>query len=152
VRSLLEAGADPNYVDSTGDLAGYCPLTLAAEEGHAEIVRLLLAAGARNRTFIFDAIRQRHRAVVEQWLTLSDVDVDLIDDSSWITPLIHAASGPLEIVQMLVKAGANVNAVSSEGDTALWRSAREGNLEVVRFLWPLSSEKTRRKAKLVTPP
>ena len=117
VRSLIAAGADPNFVDSKGDYAGYCPLTLAAEGGHTEIVQLLIASGARNRSFVRDAIRNGHSEIVKEWLKLNDIDVDLIDDRDMITPLIHAAGASLTIVQMLVNAGANVNAVSSEGDT-----------------------------------
>jgi ankyrin repeat protein len=146
VRSLITAGADVNFVDSTGDYPGYCPLTLAAEAGHVEIVRELLAAGARHRSFVRDAIRQGHAAIVEERLKLDDCDLDVIDDTDGITPLIHAAGGSLEIVQMLVNAGADVNAVSSEGDTPLRRAVMGGKKDIVKFLWPLSSEATRRAA------
>jgi ankyrin repeat protein len=43
VRTMLNAGVDPNGVSHSGATA----LHLAAWHGHAEIVRLLLAAGAR---------------------------------------------------------------------------------------------------------
>jgi ankyrin repeat protein len=45
VRWLLEQGADPNDRWSHWD-AEVTPLHLAAAQGHAEMVRLLLAAGA----------------------------------------------------------------------------------------------------------
>jgi|SRR5688500_14856831 len=152
VRSLIGTGADVNFVDSKGDYAGYCPLTLAAEGGHTEIVQLLIASGARNRSFVRDAIRNGHSEIVKEWLKLDDIDVDLIDDRDMITPLIHAAGASLTIVQMLVNAGATVNAASSEGDTPLWRAVRRGKTDVVDYLWPLSSEKTRRTAGITDRP
>jgi ankyrin repeat protein len=152
VRALIAAGANVNFVDSKGDYAGYCPLTLAADNGQTEIVQFLIASGARNRSFVGDAIRHGHTEIVQEWLKLNDIDVDLIDDRDMITPLIHAAGGSLTIVQMLVNAGANVNAVSSEGDTPLGRAVLRGNTDVVKYLWPLSSGKTRRTAGVTEQP
>ncbi len=42
VRELLSAGANPDARDAEGD----CVLWWAANDGHVEIVRLLVAAGA----------------------------------------------------------------------------------------------------------
>jgi ankyrin repeat protein len=127
-------------------------LTLAAEGGHVEIVKELLATGARHRSFVRDAIRCGHADVVREWLKLEAINVDLIDDTDMITPIIHAAGGSLEIVKLLVNAGADVNAVSSEGDTPLRRAIMRGRTDIVKFLWPLSSEATRKSARLPQDP
>ena len=44
VAALIDGGADVNVVE----VDGQTPLYIAAEEGSGEIVRLLVAAGARN--------------------------------------------------------------------------------------------------------
>lgn len=53
-RAAIAAGADVNCIDFTGetDWAGYDPVDVAAEQGRADIVRELMAAGAVNRVFV----------------------------------------------------------------------------------------------------
>ena len=76
---LLQNGGDPNIGASWKDNAR--PLHVASRNGHAEIVRRLIAAGAN--------------------VNISDDDGD--------TPLLLAARcGSAEVVQLLVEAGADV--------------------------------------------
>ena len=76
-RLLLE-GVDPNVRDEWGRTA----LSLAAGQGHVEMVRVLLAGGA--------------------WVDPHE------DYDTYETPLMVAAeNGHLEIVKLLVEAGAN---------------------------------------------
>ena len=51
------------------------------------------------------------------------------------TPLIYAAfNGHLEIAKLLVKSGADVNAVSRNGSSALLVASRGGHIDIVKLL------------------
>ena len=84
-------------------------LYLAAQNGHINLVKLLVRAGA---------------------------DVESENTLSRETPLGCAArNGHLEVVKFLVKeAGADVESKSFYGWTPLGRAAQKGHLEAVRFL------------------
>ena len=124
VRAMLARGVDPNSVDANGDTG----LIVAARAGSAATVDALLAAKAdperRNRWGdnammmaalnghhgIMKALRQRNASV---------------DGKGW-TPLIYAATGGHdEIVRWLLAEGADVNAASPNGTTALMMAVRE---------------------------
>ena len=118
-RMLISAGADANLTaaDLPGDgpwLMRNPPLVLACVTGNAEVVKALLEAGA-------------------------EVDTGRADFGS---PL-RAACLPfgrvrgrdrVEIIKMLVKAGANVNAVGEPGGTALGLAAHSALPDVVQTL------------------
>jgi len=93
VSALLTAGANPNIVEQVADdLRGFTVLHLAAELGFTDIVKLLLAAGARA-----DAVT-----------------------SSDLLPLHQAAmNGHTDTVLLLLDAGSDINALNSQGVTPL---------------------------------
>ncbi|XP_071763706.2 uncharacterized protein ankrd50l [Centroberyx gerrardi] len=111
VSLLLERGADPGHRDCDG----MTPLLLAAYEGHEDIVELLLEAGA-------------------------DVDETAGPDANApaaaaVTPLLAAAAmGHIRTVGRVLFWGAAVDAIDSEGRTALSLAAARGSVEVVRAL------------------
>jgi ankyrin repeat protein len=83
----LADGADVN----TKNVLGYTPLHFAAEQGHNEIVELLIANGA-----------------------------DVNARNQWgRTPLHQAANGHNEIAELLITKGADVNAKIEDGGTPL---------------------------------
>ena len=104
---LVEVGADVEL--RTADEFGFTALTAAAQEGHDQIVRMLLERGG--------------------------ADPNVATAYNGTTPLHFAASHDhLDAVKVLVEVGgADVNlARTSEGSTPLHAAAQEGHLEIVR--------------------
>jgi ankyrin repeat protein len=113
VRALLAAGADPDSRDPQPIEQGRTALIAACQEGRLACVEALIAAGA-------------------------DVEKTTVENA-WLggttTPLMTAAlEGHAPIVQVLLAAGARVDAVNSEGDTALRKAAQAGQAEIVGLL------------------
>jgi ankyrin repeat protein len=104
VKTLLAGGADVNAAQGDGMTA----LHWAARSGDAEIVRMLLYAGA---------------------------NVKAVTRLGAYTPLMMAAAlGHAEAVAALVSAGADVKAVNSTGSTPLMLAARSGDARAVTML------------------
>ncbi len=100
VKLLLRAGAEPNVPDSLGRTS----LSSAAVGGNPEIVRLLLQHGAD----VHVATKRPAPGVIPVSVTIQKHGPPT---GTGVTPLHYAAAfGPLESVQMLLKAGAKVNA------------------------------------------
>ncbi|XP_061091867.1 ankyrin repeat domain-containing protein 50 [Conger conger] len=109
VSALLERGADPSHRDSDG----MTPLLLAAYEGQAQVLELLLEAGAD----VDESAGLRGNA------------------SAAVTPLLAAASmGHGAVVSTALFWGATADAIDGEGRTALSLAAARGSVEVVRAL------------------
>ena len=104
VTTLRNTNADVNAKDALGRT----PLGIAAEKGHAEVVKFLIENGAEVN----------------------------ITDSSDNTPLIFIIhkTGNLEITERLLERGAIVNAQNRTGETALMYAAWRGHSEIVRLL------------------
>ena len=105
VRLLLEAGADVNWANEFGTT----PIHLAAENGHTECVRLLLAAPG--------------------------IDVNKADYAG-DTPLIEATlCGNTECVRLLLAApGIDVNKKNKDGFTPLYWAERNNHTECARLI------------------
>ena len=104
VQRLLEAGAKPNTRIATGET----PIMTCASSGNADAVRLLIARRA---------------------------DVNAKEPSQNQDALMWAAAERHpNVVRLLVEAGANPQAHTKKGFTALHFAAREGDLESARRL------------------
>lgn len=109
MRIELEAGADPNGTPWVGAMASYLPVYLAAKAGRADILALLVAFGA---------------------------DIDL-RDTNGARPLDSAAGhGELDIVRLLVEAGASPNPREDDPDVKrpLVVAADRGRVDVALYL------------------
>ena len=104
VTLLVEQGVDKNQV---GNYYETTALSVAANDGHLDVVRYL----------------------VEQGAGMEKVDRD------GNTPLIYASDcGHLEVVRYLLDQGADRDAVDYEGYTPLHCAAQQGHLETAKLL------------------
>jgi len=108
-RELLSVRKHKNHIANvnTKDLDDFTPLHNAVSENHLDVVRLLLARGAR---------------------------IDLVT-SSLSTPL-HLACyrGNKEIIKLLVENKADINAKNSEGNTPTHILSSQGSLQILQWL------------------
>lgn len=137
-RDLLGEAAEAGYleivqilIDATKHLPGASfqgainnALLLAANEGHLEVVKTLLAVGAKS--------------YLSEEYDKKDVHSALI---------LAAQEGHFEIVKALVEAGAvNVNENTEHG-SAIWMAAVSGHEEMFNYLAPLSELELRQQAE-----
>jgi ankyrin repeat protein len=133
---MLEPAMDEDALARLGRTA----LMEAALLGHHEILDLLLSAGADvnprdeiGQTALILAADKDPSMVRE--LLEKGADVNVQTSISGETPLIAAAyAGRLETVEMLIKAGANVNIRAKNGKSALDVALDKGFAEVVKSL------------------
>ncbi len=149
VRLLVEAGADVNAAEGFG---GNTPLHEAVEQGDAEIVKILVAAGAdveaegfMSRTPLSLAAEE---GATEIMLILlgpgpeAGMSADGEDkEAASVTPIGSEAlftaieNDDVEMVRLLVEAGADVNAAEGfGGNTPLHEAVEKGDAEIVKIL------------------
>lgn len=133
------------------------PINSAAENGHIEIVKLLLANGAditvqdaKGWTPLNSAAWGGHLEVVKLLLE-NGADFTVPSNDYW-TPLVVAAyHGHLSVVQLLLEKGADIIASTEDGWTPLNSAARGGHLEVVKLLLENGADMTVQDADGWTP-
>ncbi|HZT42720.1 MAG TPA: ankyrin repeat domain-containing protein [Chthonomonadaceae bacterium] len=133
VESLLKQGIDPNL-----NLNGHTPLTEAVRSGSGDTVDALLRHGARpNDTLVAYALFQQRPEIARRLLaqdhSLNGENFMPTAPSGYTLLMNRAANGDAEGVQMLLKAGANVNR-TLQGYTALMEAARIGRNDIVKML------------------
>ncbi len=136
-RVLIEAGADVNAKDNIDD----SPYLYAGARGHLEILKMTLAHGADlksvNRYGGTALIPASERGHVETVRTLIEAgtDVDHVNRLHW-TALLEAiilgdgGERHQKIVDLLVKAGADVNLADGEGVSPLQHARARGYKEI----------------------
>ncbi|KAH8651560.1 ankyrin repeat-containing domain protein [Tricladium varicosporioides] len=145
VQILLDSGAEVNAAGSIK--YGFTALQAAARQGDLFITKMLVAAGADIHTpsteggcsTISAAIMGMNLEIVQLFLRTASPN-DLVDS----VPLLFRASayGKPEIVQCLIKAGANINALYTNKllnynypRTALEAALNYSRIEVFEMLW-----------------
>ncbi|KAJ8688196.1 hypothetical protein QAD02_023991 [Eretmocerus hayati] len=140
IGSLLEAGADPNAIDSRGRTClHYIATPRRSDDGapYRDMINLLLVYGASpdivdkdgNTPLILAASsNHKHMPVIIEKLILAGANSESIDSKRW-TSLHHAAyHGIIENVRTLLSCGASPVSVDFEGVTPLHRAMENENV------------------------
>ncbi|WP_262271930.1 MULTISPECIES: ankyrin repeat domain-containing protein [Microvirga] len=140
-RVLIEAGADVNAKDRIND----SPYLYAAARGYLEILKMTLAHGAdlksTNRyggTALIPAAERGHVDTVRT-LIEAGVDVDHVNNLGWtalLEAIILGDGGEChqQIVDLLVKAGADINLADRDGLKPLQHVRSRGYREIEAIL------------------
>jgi quinoprotein dehydrogenase-associated probable ABC transporter substrate-binding protein len=151
IKTLVELGADPNRPAEDG----MTPLVAAAMRDHVPSVKALLEAGANVEQPGPEGFRPLALAIAEskyevaKALIEGGADVSVASGQDGLTPLmlIAAQTGPAEgarflpgstrpsdIAKILIERGADINAQSKSGITALMVAATHNSAPMIGFL------------------
>lgn len=141
VEELLQHGANVNALTENPNFPQGSAMQAACESGRLEIVQLLLEHGANpNNGSGIDsppiiAAARRGEAEILDVLVKAGADLNIFGGPDKSTPLINAAAFlPTTSLRTLLDAGADINLADEDGDTALIISAFRGDVEAVEFL------------------
>ena len=137
MKAHLAAGTDVDAADANG----ITPLIAAVTSDQLEIVRLLLSAGAdinargpEDRTALIYAIQAEQPEMALFLLEQEDVDLEA-RESHGSTPLVEAVvSRQLQVVEVLLERGADLNGPGPVGRTALHCVAPQLDVEMLKWL------------------
>ena len=145
VTMLLHFGADPNQKENGGwtpfpTSNGWSPLMAASENGHINIIDVLVKAhcdpnlcAKDGMTALYLACQNRHSDIVSSLLEFG-ADPNSRWMNSW-TPLMAASiDGYSEIVELLLQANGDPNICSKEGLTSLYLANQNGHSAIVTLL------------------
>ncbi|KAF7972855.1 hypothetical protein HWV62_16888 [Athelia sp. TMB] len=137
VQHLICNGADVNIL---GLEESTSPILIASEEGHVEIVRMLLDKGANvnaeGGTYGSALQAASVGGYLEVAKLLMDKGANVNFEGGIYVSALRAASefGHLELVKLLLDRGANVNAEGRAFGSALQAACTEGHLELAKLL------------------
>ena len=134
-RQWLDEGLDPNF---EGHLIG-TGLMIGAWEGHIQLMELFIARGADiNRSnrhgetaLMLAAWKNRREAM--RWLLERGAQANR-PDREWTALHYATFGGHADLAEDLLKAGADVNARSTNGSTVVMMAAREGHTALAKRL------------------
>ena len=140
VEHLIESGVDLNFAAPSN---GQTPLILSVLTGRVSIATALVKAGAdvsiaektswRRRPLQL-AARAGHTALVADMLCRSPGEVHTVDAMLFTSLHYAAVRGHVDVVRLLVDAGAVLDAADDRGRTPLFRAAEFGRASVVQLL------------------
>ena len=140
VKRQLGGPADVDQqLRSTGNAT---PLIRAANAGHADLVRLLLLAGAgadyrtiNGETALMRAAANGHVGAVGALVEASKPDLELVGYGQGFTALrMAAARGHGDVVRRLLEAGADADNIDTLGRSPLIFASGNGNVDAVKAL------------------
>jgi len=156
ICELITAGADVNVITKYN----FTPLMIASQEGHVDIVRLLLETKANANakkmdngiTSLFIASQKGHIEIVKLLLK-AKADVNTARNTDDVTPLLMALQkGHTEIIKMLLKAKADIHIPEKTiNGTPLFLASQNGYTEVVKLLLEAKADVNTTTADGTTP-
>ena len=128
------------------DVNGNTSLHYSVSHGNFDVVSVLLDSKVANPNILNKAgytcimlislahiINETHRAVVRRLFTTGDVNIRASQHGQ--TALMLAVShGRLDMVQLLVEAGSDLNIRDEDGSSALMCAAEHGQTEIVKHI------------------
>ena len=146
VKKYINEGADVNALGPDGNL----PLDEAISQGHTEMARILVdagaVAGAGSHQLLYEVILQDDTEAVRILIDAGTYESVSFIDLSPLHLQAAVSKGNAEVVQILIDAGADVSATSrdptslrglslgSAEDSLLHAAISQGNTEVVQIL------------------
>lgn len=138
VRKLVEQGANVDELEPNGD----APLVMAAYLGHAEIVRLLLDAGADVKAVdpgmkatALHAAAYAGRTEAAKLLVAGGIDIDKQGPYNGYTALHDAIwQNNVDVARVLIDAGANLTLKANSGQTPLDFARSKRANEIVKMI------------------
>lgn len=137
IEAFLKAGMKPDVTNESGTT----PLIWASFNGNSEIVKMLIESGANVNAVNRDGFTPLHAAVesenvaIVRYLLKNGANLKTATYSDKTTPLHTACfKGNKEIAQILVVAGADVNAKNIHGATPVVTAAFYGKKGLVEYL------------------
>lgn len=131
VETLLAQGFPPELPDQE-----WTPLQAAAYQGHAQVVRALVAAGARLDPDVEDTplmlAAWRGHVAIARFLLEAGAEIESPQPYQVLQEV--AAHGHLSILEMLIGRGADVNQRFRDGWTALMTATAWNHPDMVRAL------------------
>jgi len=135
-----------SHVVNLTDVNGNTALHYSVSHGNFDVVSILLDSKVANCNILNKAgytcsmlislavlANETHRAVVNRLFSTSDLNLRASQHGQ--TALMLAVShGRLDMVELLVEAGADLNIRDEDGSTALMCAAEHGHLEIVKYL------------------
>lgn len=140
MKRYIAAGADVNISDEFGA----SPLSVTSYRGNAEMIKLLLEAGATFEIGVFHMAISRSNDNTEIVQAFIDHGADVnaqADGAPGHTALMFAAEfGHIEVGKSLLANGADINGVDDYNDPALNVAAFHGQLEFAKMLVEMGAE------------
>ncbi|XP_067654386.1 ankyrin repeat domain-containing protein 50-like [Haliotis asinina] len=134
---LLQDNVDINSRVRCGRTA----VMLAAEDGHKDVVELLVDKGAdvslvdeAGDNVLHCACRGGNKELVKYILSNKMVDIDSRGYRDKTPVMTAGQSGHKEVVELLVKHGANLLLRDERGDNILHLACKRGRLDVVKYI------------------
>ena len=133
MKLLLKHGANPDAVSK----GRYYPISVAIVEDSADCMDILLEANAdvtSDKGYLHVAAEYKSVKCMKKLAEMCKDNIDLLDESK-CTPLHKAVeAGSPEIIDILIKAGADVNVVGRSNLTPLYNAVVGGDGDIVKLL------------------